>query len=148
MDPVAALNPGLIYDLAVEDYLSFLCAMHYRTEDIKKTTHRDVTCDSSKNYSVGDFNYPSFGVGILPSGQGFGIGGSTTVKYTRTLTNVGTPTKYKVSVSTKSPSVNILIVPKSLSFSKLYEKKNYTVTFVVSSMPSGTTRFARLERKL
>lgn len=80
MDPVAALDPGLINDLAVEDYLSFLCAMHYTTEGIKKTTHRDFTCDLSKNYSVGDFNYPSFGVGISTSGQGVGIGGSTSVK--------------------------------------------------------------------
>jgi len=29
VDPVSALNPGLVYDLTVDDYLSFFCALNY-----------------------------------------------------------------------------------------------------------------------
>ncbi|KAM1013073.1 hypothetical protein ACFX2C_043247 [Malus domestica] len=144
VDPVAAIDPGLVYDLAVKDYLSFLCALHYTTTDIKKLTHRDFTCDSSKNYSVGDLNYPSFSVDLYTNSNN---GGAGTEKYTRTLTNVGPPARYNVSVSidsTLAASVKILVEPKSLSFSQAYEKKTYTVTFVTSSMPSGTDIFARL----
>ncbi|BFG18285.1 hypothetical protein CerSpe_045600 [Prunus speciosa] len=147
VNPVAALDPGLVYDLTVEDYLGFLCALHYPTEDIKKATHMDFTCDSNKNYRVEDFNYPSFSVGIFTadSGGNNNITGPTTVKYTRTLTNVGTPTTYKVSVPTQTPSVKILVEPKSLSFTRPYEKKTYTVTFVASNMTSRTNSFGRLE---
>ncbi|CAB4296818.1 unnamed protein product [Prunus armeniaca] len=142
VDPVAALDPGLVYDLGVEDYLSFLCALNYTRRDIKILTHIDFTCDSSKNYRAGDLNYPSFAVSLNTSSGNRGAG---TKIYTRTLTNVGTPGTYKVSVSTLSPSVKIWVEPKSLSFTRAYEKKMYTVTFVTSAMPSGTKSFARLE---
>ncbi|KAM1730899.1 hypothetical protein PS1_016879 [Malus domestica] len=145
VDPVAALDPGLVYDNAVEDYFSFLCALNYSSSQIKLTTHKDFTCDTSKKYSLRDFNYPSFAVPLeTSSGKGGGTGASTTVKYTRTLTNVGTPGTYEVSVSSQAPSVKISVKPQSLTFSQAYEKKTYTVTFVAGSSPSGTNSFARL----
>ncbi|KAG6644334.1 subtilisin-like protease SBT1.7 [Carya illinoinensis] len=147
VNPVAALDPGLVYDATVDDYLSFLCALKYSSDQIKKATNRDFTCDSSKNYSTGDLNYPSFAVPLTTaSGKGGGLGVSSTVKYTRTLTNVGTPATYKVVVSpSKVPSVKIVVEPESLAFNGAYEKKSYTVTFIATSMPSGSTSFAQLE---
>ncbi|PON54249.1 Subtilase [Parasponia andersonii] len=144
VDPVAALDPGLVYDATVEDYISFLCALNYSAEQIKSVTKKDYTCDSTKTYSLGDFNYPSFAV-PLQTALGSGAGVSSTVRYTRTLTNVGAPATYKVKVSSEISSVKILVQPESLSFNEAYEKKTYTVTFTASSLPSGTTSFARLE---
>ncbi|KAB1204022.1 Subtilisin-like protease [Morella rubra] len=143
---VAALDPGLVYDNTVEDYLAFLCALNYTSSQIKLATSKDFTCDSSKKYSVGDFNYPSFAVPLeTASGIGGGIDAPTTVIYTRTLTNVGTPATYNVSVSSsQAPSVNISVKPESLVFSEQNEKQSYTVTFVANSRPSGSTSFARL----
>lgn len=146
VDPVAALDPGLVYDATVQDYLDFLCALDYSSFEIKQATNRDFACLSSKTYSLGDVNYPSFSVPFeTASGTWGGVGATSTVKYTRTLTNVGTPTTYMVSVSSQSTSVKILVEPESLSFSRQYEKKSYVVTFTASSMPSGTTSFARLQ---
>ncbi|KAH9689864.1 subtilisin-like protease SBT1.7 [Citrus sinensis] len=146
VDPVAALDPGLVYDATVQDYLDFLCALDYSSFQIKQATNRDFACLSSKTYSLGDVNYPSFSVPFeTASGTWGGVGATSTVKYTRTLTNVGTPTTYMVSVSSQSTSVKILVEPESLSFSRQYEKKSYVVTFTASSMPSGTTSFARLQ---
>ncbi|XP_050214024.1 subtilisin-like protease SBT1.7 [Mercurialis annua] len=146
VNPVAALDPGLVYDTTVEDYLAFLCALNYSAIQIKAATNRDFTCDKSKKYSLSDLNYPSFSVPFeTASGKGGGSGVTSTVKYTRTLTNVGTPSTYKVSVSTETPSVKISVEPATLNFSKVNEKKSYTVTFTTTSMPSGTTNFARLE---
>ncbi|XP_044511928.1 subtilisin-like protease SBT1.7 [Mangifera indica] len=146
VDPVAALDPGLVYDANVVDYLGFLCALNYTTAQIKQATNKDFTCESSKIYSLGDFNYPSFSVPLQTASEKVGgTGGATsTLKYARTLTNVGTPATYKVSVSPQIPSVKILVEPESLSFSEQNEKKSYTVTFTASSMPSGTTSFASL----
>ncbi|KAF3975040.1 hypothetical protein CMV_001692 [Castanea mollissima] len=147
VNPLAALDPGLVYDLTVVDYLDFLCALHYSPADIKSATNLNFTCDSSKKYSLEDFNYPSFAVPVNTTSDERGGDGapSKSVKYTRTLTNVGTPATYKVSVSSQDPSVKILVEPESLTFSEQNEKKSYTVTFNTISMPSGTTSFAHLK---
>ncbi|XP_030454346.1 subtilisin-like protease SBT1.7 [Syzygium oleosum] len=146
VDPMAALDPGLVYDATVDDYLRFFCALNYTSDLIKRSTNRDYTCDSSKKYNVEDLNYPSFAVSMeTASSKAGGAGASSTVKYTRTLTNVGSPGTYKVSVSSQIPSVKILVEPESLTFSTMGEKESYTVTFIAGSMPSGTTSFASLK---
>ncbi|XP_065880751.1 subtilisin-like protease SBT1.7 [Euphorbia lathyris] len=144
VNPVTALDPGLVYDATVEDYVGFLCASDYSASQIKIITKKDVSCNST--YSLGDFNYPSFSVPLeTTSGKGGGSGATSIVKHTRTLTNVGAAGTYKVSLSSQTSSVKILVQPGLLSFSKQNEKKSYTVTFTATSMPSGTTSFARLE---
>lgn len=145
VDPVAALDPGLVYDATVSDYLYFLCALNYTASQIKAATNRDFTCDPGHKYILGNLNYPSFAVPLATaSGEGGGADESSTLKYTRTLTNMGTPATYRVSVSSHTTAVKILVEPESLSFSEQYEKKSYTVTFVANSMPSGTNSFSRL----
>lgn len=146
VNPVAALDPGLVYDAGVDDYLGFLCALNYTSARIKTISQQDYTCESGKKYSLGDLNYPSFVVPLqTASGQGGGSSAATEVKYTRTLTNVGTPATYKASVSSKTRAVKITVEPESLTFSQTNEKKTFTVSFSASSMPSGTNEFARME---
>ncbi|GMN34966.1 hypothetical protein TIFTF001_005000 [Ficus carica] len=146
VDPVAALDPGLVYDTTVEDYKDFLCALHYTPEQIKTVTNTNFTCNASKVYNVEDLNYPSFAIPLLAEIDDFGAvtNVTRTVTYTRTLTNVGTPATYRASVS-KVDVVKILVKPKSLSFKKAYEKKSYTVTFIANNMEWGSERFGRLE---
>ncbi|KAJ0097604.1 hypothetical protein Patl1_28569 [Pistacia atlantica] len=135
VEPVSALNPGLVYDLTVDDYLGFLCALNYTESEINSVARRNFTCDASKKYSITNLNYPSFAMGS----------GSTVFKHTRTLTNVGSPGTYKVSISSQSPAVKISVEPAVLSFTQMNEKKLYTATFTVSSMPTGTNSFGRIE---
>ncbi|XP_027330344.1 subtilisin-like protease SBT1.7 [Abrus precatorius] len=146
VDPVAALDPGLVYDANVDDYLGFFCALNYTSFQIKLAARREFVCDSKRKYRVEDFNYPSFAVALeTASGIGGGSDAPTTVEYSRVLTNVGAPGTYKVSVSSRISSVKIVVQPQTLSFTQLYEKKSYTVSFTHTSMPSGTNSFARLE---
>lgn len=147
VDPVAALNPGLVYDLTVEDYINFLCALNYTSSQINILAKRNFTCDPSKKYSLYDLNYPSFAVSLQSPviGSGRSSRGATVVKHTRTLTNVDSAATYKVSVSSESDSVKISVDPELLSFSQVNEKKTYTVTFTASSMPSNTNSFGRIE---
>ncbi|KAK6939697.1 Subtilisin-like protease, fibronectin type-III domain [Dillenia turbinata] len=146
VDPVAALDPGLVYDLTVDDYIDFLCALNYTSTRINTVTRKNVICDNSKNYSIGDFNYPSFSVSLQTASAENGGGDVvTTVKFTRTLTNVGSSGTYHVSVSSEEKkAVNIAVEPQMLSFSSCNEKKGYTVTITAHSLPSGTTSFGRL----
>ena len=142
VNPVAALNPGLVYDLAVDDYLNFLCALNYTPDRIEVVARRKFRCNAHKHYSVTDLNYPSFGVVFKPK---VGGSGATIVKHKRTLTNVGDAGTYKVSVTVDISSVKIAVEPNVLSFNK-NEKKSYTITFTVSGPPPPSNfGFGRLE---
>ncbi|CAN0863802.1 Subtilisin-like protease SBT1.7 [Linum grandiflorum] len=151
VDPVSALNPGLVYDLTAEDYLSFLCALNYTELQINTVARRNYTCDPKKKHSVADFNYPSFAVNVdttqIDGGGEKKKAAVLVVKHTRTVTNVGASGGvYKVSVTPEQiPGVKIVVEPETLSFKEANEKKGYTVTFMASSMAIGTNRFARLE---
>lgn len=150
VDPVSALDPGLVYDLTVDDYLGFLCALKYSPSQINLVARRNFTCDAKKNYSLTDFNYPSFSVvfqSVLAgdASSGGSSSGPTVVKYMRTLTNVGPPGTYKVTVTSQAPEVKIAVKPEVLTFSKVNEKKSYSVTFTAGSLSSNTNRFARIE---
>ncbi|KAI4315037.1 hypothetical protein L6164_027887 [Bauhinia variegata] len=141
VDPVSALNPGLVYDLTVDDYLGFVCALNYTADQISTLAKRKFECEPSKYYSVNDLNYPSFSV-VFESGSE----SSQTVKHTRTLTNVGPAGTYKVSFTSDIPSVKISVQPEVLSFKELNEKKSYTVTFTSSgSTPQARNGFGSLE---
>ncbi|KAL5706893.1 hypothetical protein ACHQM5_025001 [Ranunculus cassubicifolius] len=146
VDPVSALDPGLVYDITVDDYLQFFCALKYTDAQINNLAKKKYTCDPKKVYSVADLNYPSFAANFETASSGSGSNETTTVmKYTRTLTNVGAPGTYKVALTSESLSVKISVEPDSLSFAKQGDKQVYTVTFRASSMPSGTNSFGRIE---
>ncbi|KAG6421710.1 hypothetical protein SASPL_118267 [Salvia splendens] len=136
VDPVSALNPGLVYDLETEDYLNFLCALNYTASQINSLARRNFSCVAGKSYSVNDLNYPSFAVSTEARG---GV-----VKHTRTLTNVGPPGTYKVSVASDD-SVKIAVEPQSLTFGQSNEKKSYSVTFTAGAMPANANGFGRIE---
>ncbi|KAG2278128.1 hypothetical protein Bca52824_060683 [Brassica carinata] len=137
VSPTTAVNPGLIYDLTTADYLDFLCALNYNSSRIRVVSRGNYTCDSSKNYSVADLNYPSFAVNV---------DGSDTYKYTRTVTNVGGAGSYSVKVTSETTAVKISVQPTVLNFKEVNEKKSYSVTFTVdSSKPSGSNSFGSIE---
>ena len=139
VDPVSALNPGLVYDLTMDDYLSFLCALNYSSNEIEMVARRKYTCDLKKQYSVANLNYPSFAVVFK------GEHGVEEIKHTQTLTNVGAEGTYMVSIKTDAPSIKISVEPEVLSFKK-NEKKLYTITFSSSgSKPNSTQSFGSLE---
>ncbi|KAL7193343.1 hypothetical protein ACSBR2_025032 [Camellia fascicularis] len=144
VDPISALNPGLVYDLDVNDYLGFLCASNYTKPQIYILARKNFTCDPTNKYSLTDFNYPSFSVPLRGTQVGRRSGRTTVVKYSRTLTNVGSPATYHVSVSLKSKSVMVSVDPVSLSFSQLNEKKTYTVTFTAGPRPTNTFSSGRI----
>ncbi|CDY52259.1 BnaC05g52030D [Brassica napus] len=125
VDPNKALNPGLVYDIDVKDYVAFLCAVGYEFPGILVFL-QDPTlynaCETSKLKTSGDLNYPSFSV----------VFGSTVdvVKYRRVVKNVGTNVDAVYEVGVKSPAnVEIDVSPRKLAFSKGEGELEYEVTF-------------------
>ncbi|KAL5581660.1 hypothetical protein UlMin_014102 [Ulmus minor] len=115
VNPNGAMDPGLVYDLTVEDYLNFLCALGYNETQISEFSEQTYVC--SKHISLTDLNYPSITVPKLV--------GSITV--TRKLKNVGTPGTY-VALVQKPAGVSVSVEPTSLKFNRVGEEKSFTVT--------------------
>ncbi|XP_071689765.1 subtilisin-like protease SBT5.4 [Rutidosis leptorrhynchoides] len=115
IDPNRAKNPGLVYDLDVNDYLDFLCAIGYNKNVIQKFSTKPHACPD--NYSLLDFNYPSITVHKL----------NGTAIVTRTLKNVGRPGVYEVHV--KNPvGVSVNVEPKILEFKKMGQVQKFKMT--------------------
>ncbi|KAK9101553.1 hypothetical protein Scep_024983 [Stephania cephalantha] len=130
VDPNRALDPGLVYDIHVSDYVEFLCASGYNSDRISVFTRgsANVDCSSSKLATPGDLNYPSFSVV-------FGSNGGK-VSYKRVVTNVGSAVDavYEAKVS-GPPNVEISVSPRKLEFSTKNQSLEYVITF--TSLGSG-----------
>uniref|UniRef100_A0A2C9VZK0 Subtilisin-like protease n=1 Tax=Manihot esculenta TaxID=3983 RepID=A0A2C9VZK0_MANES len=115
VQPNRAADPGLVYDLIMNDYLNLLCHHKYNISFIRTFGNNSFTCP--KHFSVSAFNYPSITVPNLK--------GSTTIS--RRVKNVGSPGTYNVHVLAP-PGISIEVEPESLTFSKAGEEKIYKVT--------------------
>lgn len=134
VNPQKALSPGLVYDMDVQDYVDFLCALSYTANQILMIAKSNVTCSRKAiaNRNPGNINYPSFAVvfGVNENDKSSG----TVVRYTRTVTNVGASgSKYRVAVSAPA-TVTVSVKPRTLVFGAVNQKLSYTVTFVSKTL--------------
>ncbi|XP_062225656.1 subtilisin-like protease SBT1.7 [Phragmites australis] len=128
VSPDQAMDPGLVYDVAADDYIRFLCGLRYSSRQIAALTGRRNPSCAGANL---DLNYPSFMV-ILNTTN------SATRTFKRVLTNVaGSPTKYSVSV-TAPAGMKVTVAPPALSFGSKGSKQAFTVTVQVSQVKRGS----------
>lgn len=123
INPLKAVNPGLIHDANQTDYVKFLCGQGYNTSTLRIVTGNNSTCSEANKGTVWDLNYPSF---ALPTTS---ISSPISQAFTRTVTNVGLgdPTStYRCSMSAPV-GLNIQVTPKVLSFDSLGQKLPFTV---------------------
>ncbi|CAA2934486.1 subtilisin-like protease [Olea europaea subsp. europaea] len=122
VDPNRALDPGLVYDLGLRDYLGFLCSIGYDSKRISVFTTASADCDANSLGTPGNLNYPSFSV--VFSGE------NSVVKYKRVVKNVGKQSNpvYKVKVN-PPPNVEVSVSPSKLVFSEENDSLAYEVTF-------------------
>ncbi|OHE91417.1 PA domain-containing protein [Colletotrichum orchidophilum] len=144
VDPVAALNPGLVYDIAPADYLDSLCAINPNPRFLHKFVKHNFTCASNQTYSLYNLNYPSFsaayGIGADPASDG-----SFTATFKRTLTNVGGAGTYKAQISLNDAGlVQVSVKPETLTFETAGEKKTFELTVKMSPPPPNPLSWGRL----
>ncbi|XP_041015634.1 subtilisin-like protease SBT1.4 [Juglans microcarpa x Juglans regia] len=124
VDPNRALNPGLVYDMNVSDYVAFLCAIGYDAQSIAVFMREPAGSDicARKLPSPGDLNYPSFSV-IFNSDQ-------DSVRYKRVVTNVGSSVDAVYEVKVNAPAdVRISVSPSKLVFSAGTQTQTYEISF-------------------
>ncbi|OEL32273.1 Subtilisin-like protease SBT1.7 [Dichanthelium oligosanthes] len=126
VSPNAAMDPGLVYDVAADDYINYLCGLRYSSRQISTITgRRNPSCAGANP----DLNYPSFMV-ILNGTKT----NSATRTFKRVLTNVAaSPAKYSVSV-TAPAGMKVTVSPTALSFGGKGSKQPFTVTVQVSQV--------------
>ncbi|CAN8258157.1 unnamed protein product [Cochlearia groenlandica] len=117
--PNLAVNPGLVYDSGIKDYLKFLCSLGYNTTQIAVFAGKNFSCSSRKT-SLYNLNYPSITVPNMSSSK---------VTVSRKVKNVGRPSNYTVRVNNPQ-GVYVAVKPTSLNFTKVGEQKTFKVTLV------------------
>ncbi|XP_058746396.1 cucumisin-like [Vicia villosa] len=122
IDPIKAVNPGLIYDADEMDYVKFLCGQNFNTTDLQQITWDDSICYNTSYPSARDLNYPSFA--LKPQKSKHHFRGS----FRRTVTNVGIPNSIYTANVTVPEGLHISVNPSVLSFTSLGEKQTYLLT--------------------
>ncbi|KAK9913121.1 hypothetical protein M0R45_036945 [Rubus argutus] len=124
INPNKAMNPGLVYDLHVQDYIQYLCSLGYNEDQMYAVIRRSQWgCTQLPT----DLNYPSF-MAIF--------NGTTTPRtksFSRTVTNVGgDATTYRPYFDIPI-GMGIAIEPLTLTFTKKYEKQGFSLSIEVDS---------------
>ncbi|EFH45874.1 predicted protein [Arabidopsis lyrata subsp. lyrata] len=139
INPLKAMDPGLVYTTRTEEYVLFMCNIGYTDQQIKSMVlhpEPSTTCLPSHLYRTNaDFNYPSI---TIPS-----LRFTRTIK--RTLSNVG-PNKntvYFVDII-RPMGVEVVIWPRILVFSKCQQEHSYYVTFKPTEIYSGRYVFGEI----
>ncbi|CAI0424784.1 unnamed protein product [Linum tenue] len=136
--PNLAMDPGLVYDAAPQDYVSLLCSMNF-------TRNQIMTITRSNNYDCAnsslDLNYPSF---VAFYDKNVTTGAMLKHRFRRVVTNVGAAaTTYKVKVAPPE-GVKVAVWPQSLVFGKKNEQRDYYVEIVYPSDGQGRVLYGSI----
>ncbi|CAK9160252.1 unnamed protein product [Ilex paraguariensis] len=119
VNPSKANDPGLVYDIQPDDYISYLCGLNYTSRQLLVIVQRPVNCSKESTIAEAQLNYPSFSI----------IMGSPDQTYTRTVTNVGeASSSYTVEI-VPPQGVDVSVKPTRLDFSVVNQQMIYQVTF-------------------
>ncbi|KAL5744456.1 hypothetical protein ACOSP7_027316 [Xanthoceras sorbifolium] len=127
INPVKALDPGLVYDIEAQDYFEFLCTQSLTPMQLKvfgKYSNR--SCKHSLA-NPGDLNYPAISV-VFPEKASV-----SSMTLHRTVTNVGPQvSNYHVVVS-PFKGCTVTVEPRALNFTAKHQKFSYKITFTTKS---------------
>ncbi|GER51116.1 subtilase family protein [Striga asiatica] len=123
VNPQAANDPGLVYDIKSKDYIPYLCGLNYTNAQVRMFwKHNKVDCSRVRSIPEAQLNYPSF---VL----NFTGGEPVSQNYTRKVTNVGFPkSTYRVVVG-RPVGIKVVVEPETLHFTRLNQTRQYQVTF-------------------
>ncbi|GMN44690.1 hypothetical protein TIFTF001_013865 [Ficus carica] len=118
LNPVKAVDMGLVFDASEKDYIKFLCKQGYNSTTVRAITDDHSPCRGGKQGRGWDLNYPSFSLTIK---DGEKIWGS----FKRTVTNFGKPNSTTNAAVAAPESLRVKVELSVLSFEALGEKKSF-----------------------
>ncbi|MED6120540.1 hypothetical protein PIB30_118845 [Stylosanthes scabra] len=131
IDPLRALNPGLVFKTELQDYLKFLCYYGYSKKSIRSMSNTNFNCPKNSSEDlISNINYPSISIKTLSRHQRPRV-------VTRTVTNVG-PTNATYIAKVQAPKGMVAkVVPNKLVFYGSIQKLSYQVSFYNNDATSG-----------
>ncbi|KAA8528522.1 hypothetical protein F0562_035877 [Nyssa sinensis] len=123
INPNKALDPGLVYDVKLEDYMNLLCALNYTMKQIQTITRSSSY--SCSNSSL-DLNYPSFIAFFKANNSQSDV--KPVQEFQRTVTNVGDGMSTYTATLTPVEGFNVSVEPNKLVFKQKYEKQSYKLS--------------------
>lgn len=139
LNPLKAINPGLVYDMNSNDYIIFLCNIGYTPDMIKRmitpySSGARISCQKHHSDNI-NLNYPSITVPNLKQ--------STTLR--RTVKNVDQRKNvvYFASI-TPANGVEVIVWPPILIFSNFKEEITYYVTLKSLKKSKGRYDFGEI----
>lgn len=121
VNPDKAADPGLVYDMRTNDYISYLCSMGYNDTSISVVAQQITTCRNPKP-SIYDVNIPSVTIPDLRN----------SVTLTRTVTNVGPVNSTYKAVIEPPLGITVNVSPETLVFDSRTKFKSFKVTVSTS----------------
>ncbi|GFP89509.1 subtilisin-like protease sdd1 [Phtheirospermum japonicum] len=132
VNPSKASDPGLVYDIHPEDYVSYLCGLNYTNRQVGSILQRRVNCTEESSIPEAQLNYPSFAITFSRSVS------NSSQAYNRTVTNVGEAnTSYVVEI-VPPPGIDVRVEPSKLDFVEVNQKLQYQVTFSRLNSSTGS----------
>lgn len=121
IDPVKAVNPGLVYNANETDFVAFLCGQGYSSKTLQLVTgDNNSSCTASIRAS--DLNYPSFALPTPPSNA------TVSGTFKRTVTYVGSGISTYTATVMAPPKLTIQVKPSVISFTSYAEQKSFEVS--------------------
>ncbi|KAK2354260.1 CO(2)-response secreted protease [Trifolium repens] len=130
INPLKALNPGLVFETDIEDHIRFLCYYGYSNKTIRSVSKTNVTCPRTSHDLISNINYPSISIQTLKRNQKVRI-------ITRTVTNVGTLNATYVAKVHAPEGLLVKVIPNKLVFSESVQRITYKVSFYAKEAHGG-----------
>lgn len=124
VNPTKALDPGLVYDLTAQDYVSYVCGLGYDdnfVNEIIAQPMRNVSCATVTKVAGKDLNYPSFMVTLTAA--------APEVEVRRAVTNVGEASSMYAAEVGAPKGVDVEVLPNRLQFGSMNERMEFRVRF-------------------
>ncbi|KAH7677370.1 Tripeptidyl-peptidase II protein [Dioscorea alata] len=126
VNPVAANDPGLIYEISHKHYIQYLCGLGYNDTQVSIIVASPIQCSVVGSTAPENLNYPSISISLDPSATKF---------VQRTLTNVGDANElYYIDVEDPN-GIKVVVSPSPIQFSRIGEEKSITLEFSSKGMP-------------
>jgi subtilisin family serine protease len=122
INPNKAMDPGLIYDMGLQDYIEYICGLGYTKKQMSVLIRR--THWSCNHKSIHDLNYPSI-TAVLTSKTKYPV----EMNFSRVVTNVGKHKAiYRAHLENIPTGMRISVKPTTLTFTRKYQNQSFVVS--------------------
>ncbi|KAH7681795.1 Peptidase S8 subtilisin-related protein [Dioscorea alata] len=139
INPIKAMDPGLVYDRDFDDYIGYMCFLNYNPTYMQRFNSRKVDCAKEKKIKPSQLNYPSIMVTLSSN--------SPNETVMRTVTNVGNTNSDYTPKIFHPANASLILSINRLQFSAQNQQLsfNITITIMQPTPIKGTISEGKLE---